>query len=115
MDNTSLALGIASVAFVFGIGLCAMVGFNQGWIRLAGTPLYICEARSAFLGLVEAGLGVGGLLGAGRSRATALAGLILCVAGVCLFLLFIAAIRNGAVGRVSLPIAFNPDPKQLAL
>ncbi len=96
LGNASLALGIASVAFVFGIGLCAVVGFNQGWIRLAGTPLYICGASSAFLGLVGAGLGVGGLLGSGHSRATALAGLILGAAGVCLFFLFIAAIQNGA-------------------
>jgi hypothetical protein len=98
LGNASLALGIASVAFVFGIGLCAVVGMNQGWIRLAGTPLYVCGASSAFLGLVGAGLGVGGLLGAGRRRATALAGLILGAAGVCLFLFFIAALRNGAVG-----------------
>lgn len=98
LGNASLALGIASVAFVFGIGLCAVTGFSQGWIRLAGTPLYICGASSAFIGLVGAGLGVGGLVGSGRSRATAVAGLILGAAGVCLFLFFIAAIRNGAAG-----------------
>jgi hypothetical protein len=98
LGNASLALGIASVAFVFGIGLCSVVGFNQGWIRLAGTPLYVCGASSAFLGLVGAGLGIGGLLGSGRSRATAVAGLILGAAGVCLFLFIIAAIQNGAAG-----------------
>lgn len=98
LGNASLALGIASVALVFGIGLCAVVGFNQGWIRLAGTPLYVCGASSAFVGLVGAGLGIGGLLGSGRSRATALAGLILGGAGICLFLFFIAAIQNGAAG-----------------
>lgn len=98
LGNASLALGIASVAFVFGIGLCAVVGVGQGWIRLAGTPLYVCGASSAFIGLVGAGLGIGGLLGSGRSRATAIAGLVLGAAGVCLFLFFIAAIRNGAVG-----------------
>jgi hypothetical protein len=98
LGNASLALGIASVALVFGIGLCAVVGFNQGWIRLAGTPLYVCGTSSAFLGLLCAGLGVGGLLGSSRSRATAIAGLVLGGVGVCLFLLFLAAIRNGAVG-----------------
>jgi hypothetical protein len=98
LGNASLALGIASVALVFGIGLCAMTGFNQGWIRLAGTPLYVCGASSAFVGLVGAALGLGGLFGSGRSRATAIAGLILGAAGACLFLLFLAAIRNGAVG-----------------
>jgi hypothetical protein len=94
LGNASLALGIASVAFVFGIGLCAVVGFNQGWIKLAGTPLYVCGVSSAFLGLVGAGLGIGGLFGSGRSRATAAAGMILGAAGICLFLFFIAAIRG---------------------
>jgi hypothetical protein len=95
LGNASLALGIASVAFVFGIGLCAVTGFNQGWIRLAGTPLYVCGASSAFLGLVGAGLGLGGLLGSGRSRATAVAGLTLGAASMCLFFFFLVAIRNG--------------------
>ncbi len=98
LGNASLALGIASVALVFGIGICALTGFSQGWIRLAGTPLYVCGASSAFLGLVGAGLGLGGLFGRGRSRAAAIAGLILGAAGVCLFLMILTAIRNGAIG-----------------
>ncbi len=36
LAKASLALGLASVALVFGIGLCAIVGTRQGWIRLAG-------------------------------------------------------------------------------
>jgi len=30
--NASLGLGIASAALVFGIGICALVGAQQGWI-----------------------------------------------------------------------------------
>ncbi|MFP3853376.1 MAG: hypothetical protein ACLFWD_03670 [Anaerolineales bacterium] len=50
LAKSSLALGIASLALVFGIGLCALVGLQQGWIRVVGTPLLICGASSAFLG-----------------------------------------------------------------
>jgi hypothetical protein len=87
-------LGIASLALVFGIGLCALVGVQQEWIRLLGTPLYVCGTSSAFLGLVGAGLGIGGLFGKNRSRATAIAGLILGVAGICLFLFVLSNVAN---------------------
>jgi hypothetical protein len=85
LAKASLSLGIASLALVFGIGLCALVGQQQGWIQLAGTPLFICGASSAFLGFLAAVLGIGGLLGKG-SRGVAVAGLALGGSGICLFL-----------------------------
>jgi hypothetical protein len=92
LGNASLALGIASAALVFGIGLCALVGAQQGWLRVAGTGLFVCGASSAFLGLIGAGVGVGGLLGANRSKATAIVGLALGLVGVCLFFLVLSRI-----------------------
>jgi hypothetical protein len=77
---------------VFGIGLCALVGVQQGWIQLLGTVLFVCGASSGFLGLIAAGLGVGGLFGKQRSRAAAIAGLILGLAGICLFLVVLNAV-----------------------
>jgi len=68
LGNASLYVGIASMALVFGIGLCAMVGVAQGWVKLLGTPLYVCGTSSAFLGLIGAGLGVGGLFGRGKQK-----------------------------------------------
>ena len=94
IGNASLALGIASLALVFGIGLCALVG-TQSWIGIAGTPLFICGASSAFLGLLGAALGVMGLFGARRSRATAIAGLVLGLAGLCLFLAVLSLAGRG--------------------
>jgi hypothetical protein len=85
LGNTSLGLGIASAALVFGLGICALVGAQQGWIALLITPLYVCGISSAFLGLIAAGLGTGGLLAKGRMRGTAIAGLVLGVLGICMF------------------------------
>lgn len=95
LGNLSLALGVSSTSLVFGIGLCAIVGAQQGWIRLAGTPLYICGASSAFLGLLAFGLGTAGLFGAGRSRATAIAGFVLGLLGMCLFGVLLNAVAGG--------------------
>ena len=75
LGTASLALGIASSSLVFGIGLCALVGAQQGWLKAAGTGLFVCGASSAFLGLIDAAVGAGGLLGANRSKATAMVGL----------------------------------------
>jgi hypothetical protein len=95
LGNASLALGLASAAFVFGIGLCALVGIQQGtWIQVAATPLFVCGASSAFLGLLGAGVGVGGLFGKDRSKATAAVGLALSLLGVCLFFGILAAVRR---------------------
>lgn len=96
LGNLSLALGVVSTSLVFGIGLCAVVGAQQGWIRLAGTPLYICGASSAFLGLLAFGLGLAGVFGRRRSRATAIAGFMLGLAGMCLFVLLLNAVAVGA-------------------
>ena len=94
LGNASLALGIASAALVFGIGFCSVVGANQGWVALAGVPLLVCGFSSAFLGLLGAGLGVAGLFGSG-GRNTAVAGLALSLLGMCLFVIFLAALRGG--------------------
>jgi hypothetical protein len=96
LGNASLALGIASTALVFGIATCALTAVRQGWIRISATPLYVCGASSAFLGALAAALGLAGLFGANRSRASALAGLVLGVVGVCLFL--VAATQVGRSG-----------------
>ncbi|MCC6191536.1 MAG: hypothetical protein IT318_21125 [Anaerolineales bacterium] len=99
LGNASLALGLASSGLVFGLGLCALVGVQQGtWIQLAATPLFVCGASSAFLGLLGAGVGLGGLLGRGRSKATAVVGLVLGLLGVCLFLGVLSAVQRGAAG-----------------
>jgi hypothetical protein len=85
LGNVSLGLGVASASLVFGLGLCAVVGARQGWIRLGATPLFICGGASAFLGALAFFLGVAGLFGANRPRATALAGAALGLVGACLF------------------------------
>lgn len=94
LGNASLALGVASAALVFGVGFCGLIGANQGWVALAGVPLLVCGFSSAFLGLLGAGLGVAGLFGGG-GRNTAVAGLVLSLLGMCLFLVFLAAINGG--------------------
>ena len=82
LGKASLALGVASVSPVFGIGPCALVGTKQGWVRVVGTALHVCRASSAFLGFVSAVLGIGGLFGANRSRAATTAGLVLGLGAV---------------------------------
>lgn len=94
--NASLALGIASAALVFGIGLCALTGAGQRWIKLAGTPLFVCGGASAFLGLRALVIGIAGLFGAGRSRATAVVGLVHGITGACMFFVFLSLISRGA-------------------
>ena len=96
LGNASLGLGIASAALVFGIGLCALVGARQGWLAAGGTMLFVCGASSAFLGLIGAFTGMGGLFGSHRSKATALVGLSLSLLGMCLFFGILGAIQRGA-------------------
>jgi len=79
---------------VFGIGLCALVGVQQGWLQVAGTVLFVCGASSAFLGLLASMLGVAGLIGKNRSRVAAIAGLLLGLGGVCLFLGLLNAVAK---------------------
>jgi len=95
VGNASMWLGVVSSALVFGIGLCAWTGAVQNWIRLAGTPLFICGGASAFLGFLAAILGAAGMFGKNRSRTTALVGLILGLLGTCMFLGFMRAIAGG--------------------
>lgn len=94
LGNASLVLGIVSAALVFGIGLCAWTGVAQNWIRLAGTPLFVCGGSSAFLGFLGVVLGVAGLFGKDKSKATAIVGLILGLVGACMFFAFLAAVGN---------------------
>lgn len=97
LGKASLILGIVSISLVFGIGLCAFVGLQQGWLRIASTALYVCGTSSAFLGLLGLGLGIGGLLGKNRTKATAIAGLLLGLSGVCMFIGILNTIQ-GSVG-----------------
>jgi len=90
LGNASLGLGISSAALVFGIGLCALTGITQKWVQLVGTPLFVCGGSSAFLGFLGAVLGLAGLFGKDRSRATAILGLVLGLAGICLFFAILA-------------------------
>jgi len=85
LGNASLVLGILSAAMVFGISLCALTGVTQKWIQLVGTPLFVCGGSSAFLGFLGLILGIAGLFGSNRSRATAILGMILGLTGICLF------------------------------
>ena len=95
VGNASMYLGIASSALVFGIALCAWTGLGQGWIRLAGTPLFVCGGASAFLGFLAAILGAAGMFGKQRSRTSAIVGLILGLLGACMFFGFLRAISGG--------------------
>lgn len=95
LGNASLALGIASAALVFGIGLCAITGAGQQWIQLAGTPLFVCGGASAFLGFLAVVIGAAGLAGSGKSRATAIVGLVLGLIGACMFFVFLSLIARG--------------------
>lgn len=93
LGGVSLALGVTSIALVFGIGLCAVVGARQGWLRIAATPLYICGASSAFLGLIAVVLGLGGFFGR-SSKPAAAAGLLLGGGGICLFFAVLRSISG---------------------
>ena len=94
LGNASLGLGVVSAALVFGIGLCALTGVAQNWINLVGTPLFVCGGSSAFLGFLGAVLGFTGLLGKGRSKATAIVGLVLGIIGMCLFFTVLALVNR---------------------
>ena len=91
--KTSLVLGITSAVFVFGIGLCALVGIRQGWIAYAGTVLFVCGATSAFMGLLGLVTGVGSLFDRRSSRTLPAVGILLSLVGMCLFLAVLAQVR----------------------
>lgn len=90
LGKASLVLGILAIVFVFGIGVCAGVGKQQGWLPLIGVLLFIVGVTFSFVGLLAAVLGFLGLFGRNRSRAAALVGLLLGIATIGLF----AAIMN---------------------
>lgn len=95
LGKASLGLGIASTALVFGIGFCAIVGVQQGWIQVAGTPLYVCGASSGFLGILGVITGIGALFDKQRAKSLPIVGIVLGVMGVCLFFGFLAAVGGG--------------------
>ena len=92
LGKASLVLGILASIFVFCVGLCAGAGKQQGWLPAVGTLLVILGGTSAFMGFIGGVLGLLGLFGRNRSRATAIAGLLLGLFAVALFV----AIVNGA-------------------
>ena len=94
LGGASLGLGIASLALVFGIGLCALTGATQNWLNIAGTPLFVCGGSSAFLGLIGAFLGFAGLFGRDKPRALAIVGLVFGLSGVCLFIAVVQAVSR---------------------
>lgn len=93
LGGASLAMGITSISLVFGIGLCAVVGARQGWLRITATPLYICGGSSAFLGLIAIVLGLAGFFGR-SSKPAAAAGLLLGGGGICLFFAVLRSISG---------------------
>ncbi len=94
LGKASLGLGIASSGLVFGIGLCAVTGIQGGWVGPLISPLYICGASSAFLGVLGVLTGFGGALTAKKNRVVALIGAALSGLGVCLFFGFLSAIGS---------------------
>jgi hypothetical protein len=95
LGNAGLALGIVSASLVFGLGVCALVGAQQGWLGAAGTLLFVCGASSAFLGLLGAITSAGGLFGANRSKGTAVVGLVFSLLGLCLFFGVLSSFQGG--------------------
>ena len=92
LGKTSLGLGIASASMVFAIGFCSLIGAQQGWLEIAGIPLLVCGASSAFLGFIGFVLGIAGLFGERRAKATAGIGLVLGLLGMCLFFFVMVAL-----------------------
>jgi hypothetical protein len=95
VGNASLILGIFSAVFVFSIGLCGLTGASQKWISLAATPLFVCGVSNAFLGVLGTGLGIAGIFGKGKPRGAAIAGMVLGLMSLCLFFIFMTALRGG--------------------
>ena len=85
LGNASLVLGILGSVSVVCIGLCAGAGQQQGWLNAVATLLAILGGTSAFMGLLAGILGFLGLFGRNRSRATAIAGIILGLFAITLF------------------------------
>lgn len=94
LGKASLVLGILASTAVFSTGLCAGVGQQQGWLKHAGPLLFVLGGTFAFLGLVSALLGFGGLFGKHRSRAAAVFGLILGLVALVLFAAIVNAVNS---------------------
>ena len=92
LGKVSLGLGIASSALVFGIGICALVGFQRGWVGPLATLLFVCGASSGFLGVLGVLTGLGGLLSARGFRTLASIGIGASLLGICMFLGFLSAV-----------------------
>jgi uncharacterized membrane protein len=93
LGKSSLVLGIIGSFFVVMVGLCAGVGKQNGWLEQVGAILFVVGGSFAFLGLLGGVLGVLGLFGRNRSRATAIAGLLLGVFTVVLFIAILNGVR----------------------
>lgn len=93
LGKSSLVTGILGSFFVVMIGLCAGVGKEQGWLPHVGGVLLILGGSFAFLGAIAALLGFLGLFGRNRARGTAIAGLIL---GLFTILLFVAIVNQAS-------------------
>jgi hypothetical protein len=91
LGKTSLILSVLASCFVFSIGLCAGVGKQQGWLAVVGTLLFLLGGSAAFVGLIGAFLGLGGLFT--RPRGPALVGLVLGLFTVWLFLAILNAVK----------------------
>jgi hypothetical protein len=94
LGKASLVLGILASTLVVSVGLCAGVGQQQGWLKQAGPLLFVVGGTFAFLGLVSALLGFGGLFGRNRSRAAANFGLILGLVALFLFAGIVNAVQS---------------------
>ena len=94
LGKASLILGILASTLTFSIGLCAGVGQQQGWLKHAEPLFFVLGGTFAFLGLVSALLGFGGLFGRNRSRASAIFGLILGLIALFLFAAIVNAVQN---------------------
>jgi hypothetical protein len=93
LGKASLVLGILASTLVVSVGLCAGVGQEQGWLKHVGPLLFIVGGTFAFLGLVSALLGFGGIFGRNRSRATAIFGLLLGLTAILLFAAIVNAVQ----------------------
>ncbi|QDU95505.1 hypothetical protein [Lignipirellula cremea] len=91
LGKASLTLGIVSIILLFSVGLCAGVAKEQGWLPAVGVLLFLAGGTLAFAGAIGGLLGFLGLFGRNRSRAAAIAGLLLSVLTV---LLFAAIVQN---------------------
>lgn len=80
LGKASLILGILSVILTFFVGSCVNLIKSQGGNVQAVRPMVeLFGGTFALIGLLAAVLGVGGLFGKKRPRASAIAGLLLAV------------------------------------